>query len=175
MTQQFRIDSESLRDKINNLLPSQNRGSIGVDLTGSTTIIPIVDLTETAEGSALRQDLQSSLSLISATAFNVSNTTATVLNTTGYFRVFGNCNITTSNASGVLGNITMTDGATTKTLISFNSIRDTATIAYSCNPIDFIVKLEAGDSLSMTSSATTVQFVGNTRQLADISGNLVNP
>ena len=39
MTQQFRIDSESLRDKINSLLPSQNRGSIGVDLSGSTTII----------------------------------------------------------------------------------------------------------------------------------------
>ena len=51
MTQQFRIDSESLRDKINSLLPSQNRGSIGVDLSGSTTIIPIVDVTETAEGS----------------------------------------------------------------------------------------------------------------------------
>jgi len=175
MSQQFRIDSESLRDKVNSLLPSQNRGSIGVDLTGSTTIIPIVDLTETAEGSALRQDLQSSLSLISATAFNVSNTTTTIINTTGYFRIFGNCNLTTSSASGVVGSINITDGLTTKTLISYNSIRDTATIAYNCIPMDFIVKLEAGDSVNMVSGATTCQFVGNTRQIADINGNLSNP
>ena len=49
-----------------------------------TQIIPIVDLTESAEGSILRQDLQTSLSLTSVTAFSVSNTTTTLVNTTGY-------------------------------------------------------------------------------------------
>ena len=49
MSQQFRIESESLRDKLNNLLPSQNRGAIGVELSGSTQIVPIIDLTETAD------------------------------------------------------------------------------------------------------------------------------
>ena len=89
MTQQFRIDSESLRDKVNSLLPSQNRGSIGVDLTGSTTIISIVDLTETAQGSNLRQDLQTSFGINST--FNlVSGTTTTIINTTGYYRLLGN-------------------------------------------------------------------------------------
>ena len=61
MSQQFRVESQEIRDKLNSLLPSQNRGSIGVDLSGSTTIIPIVDLTEVAEGSSLREDLQLSL------------------------------------------------------------------------------------------------------------------
>ena len=89
MSQQFRVDSEKLRDKLNGLLPSQNKGSIGVDLTGSTTIIPIVDLTETAEGSDVRQDLQTAFSLTSATVFEVNNTTSTILNTTGYYRIFG--------------------------------------------------------------------------------------
>ena len=60
--QSFRVESEKIRDKLNNLLPSQNRGAIGVELSGSTQIVPIVDLTEIAEGSALRQDLQRSLS-----------------------------------------------------------------------------------------------------------------
>ena len=36
MTQQFTIQSESLRDKLNSLLPSQNLGSIGVELTGKS-------------------------------------------------------------------------------------------------------------------------------------------
>ena len=58
MSQQFTIQSEAIRDKLNSLLPSQGVGAIGVELTGSTQIIPIVDLTEIAEGSALRQDLQ---------------------------------------------------------------------------------------------------------------------
>ena len=85
MTQQFRIESEDLRDKLNRLLPSQNRGSIGVDLSGSTTIIPIVDLTETAEGSNLRQDLQTSFSLTNITHTSVSGATSTLVNTTGYY------------------------------------------------------------------------------------------
>ena len=175
MAQEFTIKSEQIENKINQLLPSQGGFGAGVDISASTMVIPVVDITETAEGSALRQDLQSSLSLISATAFNVSNTTTTILNTTGYFRIFGNCNLTTSSASGVVGSINITDGLTTKTLISYNSIRDTATIAYNCIPMDFIVKLEAGDSVNMVSGATTCQFVGNTRQLADINGNLTNP
>ena len=50
MAQEFEIFSESIRDKLNTLLPAQNVNSIGVELTGSTQIIPIVDLTEVAEG-----------------------------------------------------------------------------------------------------------------------------
>lgn len=167
MSQQFRIESESLRDKINNLLPSQARGAIDVDLTGSTTIIPIVDLTETAEGSNLRQDLQRALSLTSVTAFAFSNTTQTIINTTGFYRVFG-CN-TLSAAGNAAFNLT--DGTTTKLLLetTFNSGGDNN------DKFDFVVFLAAGDSLTLTASNTSVICRGVTRQIADINGNLVNP
>ena len=89
MTQQFRIDSESLRDKINTLLPSQNKGSIGVDLSGSTTIIPVVDVTETAEGSDFPPSLQNSFSLINSNVQVIANTTTTIVNTPGFYRVLG--------------------------------------------------------------------------------------
>ena len=79
--QQFRIESEKIRDKLNQLLPSQANGAIGVDLSGSTQIIPIVDLTEIAEGGVARADLQTAMSLTSNTAFNVVNTTTTLINT----------------------------------------------------------------------------------------------
>ena len=68
MGQEFIIKSTTLEDKINQLLPSQGGQQAGVDLSASTTIIPIVDLTESAEGSNLRQDLQLALSLTSITA-----------------------------------------------------------------------------------------------------------
>ena len=175
MAQEFTIKSEQIENKINQLLPSQGGFGAGVDISASTMVIPVVDITETAEGSALRQDLQTSLSLSSASAFNVVNTTTTIINTTGYFRLFGCCNITTNASNGVSGNVNITDGFTTKVLTSYNSIAAIGTIAFVATPFDFIVKVEAGESVTLTSSAGTVQFRGNTRQIADINGNLINP
>lgn len=171
MSQQFTIQSESLRDKLNSLLPSQNLGSIGVELTGTTQIVPIVDLTEVAEGSNIREDLQKSFSLTSITAFNVSNTTSTLINTTGYFRVFG----TAGQSSNVNSQrFSLTDGLTTKILIDFGAGHSGGT-ALGVVPFDFIVLLQAGESLTATSSASAFSIIGSTRQIADLSGNLVNP
>ena len=89
MGQEFVIKSQTLEDKVNQLLPSQGGSAAGVDLSASTTIIPIVDLTESAEGSNLRQDLQTSFSFNSANTFDVNNTTTTLVNTTGFYRVQG--------------------------------------------------------------------------------------
>ena len=118
--QSFRVESEKIRDKLNNLLPSQNRGAIGVELSGSTQIVPIVDLTEIAEGSALRQDLQRSLSLTAQTAFNVTNTTTTIINTTGYFNVRGRYNGGEPGGLNV-NTIQLTDGTTTKIIDKFSA------------------------------------------------------
>ena len=167
MTQQFRIDSESLRDKINNLLPSQNRGGIGVDLSGSTTIIPVVDVTETAEGSDFPPSLQNAYSLINATFNNVSNTTTDLVNTPGFYRVLGTANIF---GAGV-GAIQITDGVTTKKIIDYRGNASTNDHEL----FDFNIKLAAGDTLQAFSSATLCTVNVTTRQLADISGNLINP
>ena len=69
MGQEFIIKSPKLEDKVNQLLPSQGGFQAGVDLSASTTVIPIVDLTETAEGSDVRADLQTALSHNTVTAF----------------------------------------------------------------------------------------------------------
>ena len=172
MTQQFRIESESLRDKINSLLPSQARGSIDVDLTGSTTIIPIVDLTETAEGSSLRQDLQTALSHTSQTPFSVSNTTSTLVNTTGFFRVFGGYSYITGGAATGFHGFALNDGTTTKNIFGFQMFGSTNN-TNNVETYDFIVELSAGDSLLCISANTNTQFTGSTRQIADINGNLV--
>ena len=167
MGQEFVIKSTTLEDKINQLLPSQGGAQAGVDLSASTTIIPIVDLTESAEGSLLRQDLQSALSHTSCTTFNISNAIDTVMvNTTGYFRVFGSYNGDTT----AFGNIELYDGATEKRIASFNS----QTVSSFQEAFDFIVFLSAGDTLQGTASSAA-SLVGVTRQLADINGNLTNP
>ena len=167
MSQQFTIQSEEIRDKLNTLLPSQNLGSIGVELTGSTQIIPIVDLTEVAEGSNLRQDLQTAISLGSATVFNVVNTTSTLINTTGFYRVFG---MSYLNAGGN-NSMQLTDGTTTKEI--FISVSTTSPSER--RTFDFNVFLPAGVSLTATSTSGSNGLRGTTRQIADLSGNLINP
>lgn len=167
MAQEFAINSSAIEDKINTLLPSQGGFGAGVDFSASTMVIPIVDLTETAEGSGLREDLQSSLSFTSVTAFDVENTTTTLVNTTGYFRVFGNITGTGGSAGSIY--IDLSDGLSTKRIFGADDPDETA------QSLDFIVFLSAGDSLSCVSSNSNIRFQGCTRQLADISGTLVNP
>jgi len=169
MAQEFAINSSNIENKINQLLPSQGGFGAGVDFSASTMVIPIVDLTETAEGSQLRVDLQSAISHTQATTFSVSNATNTVLvNTTGYYRVFG-LFYTNSSASA---EINLFDGTTSKDLIKVYSSSSGVQMT---TPFDFIVKIDAGDSLRCTSSSNFSIVNGNTRQLADINGNLTNP
>ena len=167
MGQEFFINSQELEDKIRSLLPSQGGAGAGFDLTASTQIIPIIDLTESAEGSSVRQDLQTSLSLTNITAFSVAGSTTTVVNNTGYYRIFGNANTV---GVGTI-DIQVTDGVTTKIITSFIGVTGITQII----PFDFIVFLGAGESLQVKESTGATRCNGNTRQIADIDGNLVNP
>ena len=172
--QEFFINNQQLQDKVDQLLPSQGGLGAGFDLSASTQIVPIVDLTESAEGSNLRQDLQKSLSLSSITAFSVSATTSTLINNTGYFRVFGNYTGESSSSASRNANFTLTDGVTSKIITDFK-FNTTATINTHITMYDFIVFLSAGDSLTATTNSTALALQGSTRQIADIDGNLINP
>ena len=167
MGQEFIIKSPKLEDKVNQLLPSQGGFQAGVDLSASTTVIPIVDLTETAEGSDVRQDLQTALSHDSLSVFNISNTSTTIINTTGYFRIFGVANL--FGSGGIT--FTLTDGSTPKDIMQLVASASQFTIT----PFDFTVFLEAGDSMSINANTSSARCAGSTRQIADISGNLVDP
>ena len=46
MAQEFFINSETLQRKVAEILPSQGGAGAGFDLSASTQIVPIVDLTE---------------------------------------------------------------------------------------------------------------------------------
>jgi hypothetical protein len=165
--QEFVIKSTVLEDKINQLLPSQGGAAAGVDLSASTTIIPIVDLTESAEGSSLRQDLQTAISFASERTFinNASNTV--ILNTTGFFRV----RVFSSNETGASqGTLNIFDGTTSKNIFEYYPETDTIDTVQD----DFIIFLRAGDSLR-GSAEVKCQLTVYTYQIATITGQLVNP
>jgi len=173
MAQEFTINSSTIEQKINQLLPSQGGNGAGIDFSASTMVIPIVDLTESAEGSQIRQDLQTALSLTTANVFNVRNTTTTLIQTTGYWRVFGNSCIASSTTTTISNQIQITDGITTKEIYEHRMVPTTSVLVNTV-PFDFNVFLEAGDSLVFVSGATTAILSGSVRQLANITGGLTD-
>ena len=173
MAQEFFINSQELEDKIRQLLPSQGGAGAGFDLSASTQIIPIIDLTESASGSNLRQDLQSSLSLNDVTAFNVTGTD-TLITTTGYYRVFGNLTVENRDTAENAASFTLTDGVSSKIIYECRIAPDTQTFVVSQN-FDFVVFIGAGDSLTSTVVTDSAFIIGCTKQLASIDGTLTTP
>jgi len=174
MAQEFRINSSVIEQKINQLLPSQGGAGAGVDFSASTMVIPIVDLTESAEGSNIRQDLQSAFSLSNATVFNITNATTTIVNTTGYWRAVGTSNLLSSNTAAKATSLQLDDGTTTKNIWSHSIVTGGTGGLYLCNNFDFIFKVNAGDTFKATASLNCI-IVGSCRQIASIDGELVNP
>ena len=174
MGSEFFINSQELENKVRELLPSQGGAGAGFDLSASTQIIPVIDLTESAEGSNVRQDLQTSLSFGSVTAFSVVNTTSVLINNTGYWRVFGQYSSQQRNPGGSI-TFRLKDTAGSTKNIFVISMKSIATDTTYVGDYDFNVFLEAGDSLECVSSNSTDTATGCTRQIASIDGTLVNP
>jgi len=159
------VTSEALQLKIRQLLPSQ--AGFGTDLSASDTIIPIVDLTQAAEGSDVPENLQTALSFGSQTEYAVTNGSATIVSNTGFYRIFGVSSIRGTANSNVT--FSLTDGVSTKEIWKAFGSGTTNTM------VDFIVFLAAGESLTTAASTVTSYSYGSTRQLADINGTLVQP
>ena len=174
MGQEYFINSQTLEDKVRKSLPSQGGQGAGLDLSASTTIIPIIDLTESAEGSVLRQDLQSAFSFDNSTEFSVNNATTSVITNTGYWRIHGVFTTTGVDAGTTNASIQLNDGTSAKFCFGFQAgygINPNVTIV--SVPFDFLVKLNPSDSLDVSCPTGNIRCIGSVRQIADIDGNLV--
>lgn len=172
MAQEFFINSQELENKVRQLLPSQGGAGAGFDLSASTQIVPIIDLTEQAEGSNLRQDLQRAYGL-GASNTSVVNATSTIIDSTGYWLLNG---VVTGrgDSSGVISaNVTITDGTTSK--LPFAVLFPTGAVESIAIPFERVVKCRAGESITIATDSARLYLTIQFRQIADISGNLVDP
>ncbi len=172
MGQEFVIKSQDIEDKINQLLPSQGGFQPGVDFSASTTIIPIVDLTETAEGSALRSDLQTANGF-ETTLYESNGSVVQVANTTGYWKL--NINFSISGAdSNTRGIIYLEEGATTKTIWQHRVLTAGNNGIYGVTD-RLVTFLSAGKVLKIQANNSACNLSVTARQIGTIDGNLVNP
>lgn len=172
MSQIISITSEALQATIRRLLPSQQ--GFGEDLQASNVILPIVDLTPTAEGSSVPTYLQQALAFGSQTAFEVSNGQTQLAGSPGFYRVFGTVSIYMNTTSTISGFIQIQDGLATKRIYGMSVLDNTVGVLTS-ESFDFIAFLRAGDIMECLSTDSACKFVGSTRQVADVNGNLVSP
>jgi hypothetical protein len=165
------VNSEELQTQIRDLLPSQN--GFGSELQASNVITPIIDLTAAAEGSQLRSDLQTALAFGSQTAFNISNTTTTIANSPGFYRIFGVSNV--GQAGGQDGTLfNLTDGFATKAIWQHVD-NTTGTNEFFSLQFDFVVWLGTGESINGQSTDALASLAGSVRQIASSDGTLVSP
>jgi hypothetical protein len=165
------VTSEALQLKLRQLLPSQQ--GFGTDLSASDTIIPIIDLTASAEGSDVREDLQKALCFGSNTEFSVSATSSDIITNTGFYRIIGTASIRTSSGQAQGAKIKASDGVSNKKLFNLEAPSGTAN-QYVSVPFDFVVFVASGESIAAESS-NNCNISGSTRQIADINGVLVQP
>ena len=173
MAQEFTIKSPDIEDKINQLLPSQGGFQPGVDFSASTMVVPIVDLTETAEGSGLRQDLQTASSF-SSTNVECVGADNLVVNTTGYYKCVVSYTINTGTVANNFVRLYVDDGTTEKQVFRMRAFTS-GTNSSSSGTFQLIVFLSAGKELRAQSNNTSSSICVSTHQIADINGNLVNP
>ena len=153
-------------------MPSQE--GFGTDLMAQNVIVPIIDLTSAAEGSTVGQNLQTAISFDSQTSTQVYNTTSTLVNNTGFFRIFGAIgNGATATVAGI-ADLSITDGLSTKIIFKTQALGTGSAQTTQIVPFDFVIFLQSGESLTGTTNTESIMNV-TTRQIADVNGVLVNP
>lgn len=174
MAQLINLTSEALQATVRRLLPSQQ--GFGEDLQATNVVTPIIDLTPTAEGSALEPALQRAWDF-STGANIVSTTKTTLINTSGFWKVDLTALLRLSSASQLVWRVSIEDSAgTSKDVWLFSSNN-----APSAGDVDstmqdtFYVFLRAGDILTAQAGLAGHEMAIWYRQVADVNGNLVQP
>ena len=172
MAQEFTINSSAIESKINQLLPSQGGFGAGVDFSASTMVIPIVDLTESAEGSGVRQDLQTASSFSTDNTLSI-NSDNLITNTKGYFQLNFAYNIKKNVANNFV-RIYIDDGTTEKDIFKQRAYTSGTSSSIGGNG-SVVAFLSAGKELRQESNSAGASISVSSHQIADISGNLSSP
>ena len=165
------VNSEALQATVRNLLPSQN--GFGSELQASNIITPVIDLTPSAEGTVLRQDLQKALTFGDTSTFAIANNTTTLTTVGGFWRVTGTISLNPTAGADANGSLIVTRNATDKALWSVNSALSGAQSQWTVS-MDEIFFIAAGDTLKATCNAQA-EWSGSYRQVASVTGELTAP
>ena len=169
----FQFRKEAIEEDLNSNFPSQGQGNPPLYYSLSETVVPTYSINPVAEGSTLRNDLQTAWDFGTGTV-SVNNSTSNVITTTGFWRVrvSGYLNLSTAGAQGIT--VALTDGLSTKNIWTLNDTPNGANADQVVDSVDFVIFVNTG--ITVTATATDQAEINLFyRQIADINGNLTNP
>jgi len=170
-----RITDEALEKRFRDTFRSQGGAELVDDLYAQGVIVPIVDFTAAAEGSQLSESLQTAWDF-STGSDQIAGATANIASTAGFWLV--DLNFTASDIDGgnaVLARIYIDDGTSEKNVWGVSQATGSQNRGTILFENKFIVFLRAGDTLKGFSVSTDYVLDVWFRQIATVSGDLVNP
>jgi len=173
-TYNSRVTDENLEKKFRETFKSQAGAELINDLYAQGTIVPVVDFTDAAIGSVLRQNLQEAWDFSTTrTKVNAGSGTTSVLSTPGFYKVGVSMTLDYAfNNQG--GSLQLNDGATTKIIWAVTENLSNPAEVFSVVTEYLTVFLRTGDSLEISVGSATDANVWY-RQIADVYGSLKNP
>ena len=169
-----RVTSEALEAKFRQVFPAQGGAELVQDLFASGVIQPVIDFSSVAEGSVLSQNLQTAWDF-STGHQQTNNTTHTIINNPGFWRIDVNLFFLSQGATNPEAKIELTDGLTAKDIWRINESTGTARAIGTSAVTSLVVFVRSGDSVTQTTTHPDIIINSVYRQIADVSGNLVNP
>lgn len=172
-TYNTRLTDETLEKRFRDTFRSQGGAELVDDLYASGVIVPVVDFTSAAEGSALRPDLQTSWDFASGQTIT-SNTTSVLISTPGFWKVQFAIQMDLQQGSNADAEYFLSDGLTTRLIWNIRARNSTGTFV---EPIvdQFVVYLRSGDTFSARADTNEIFMSTTYRQIADVSGDLTQP
>ena len=160
--------------KFRDTFPSQAGAELIDDLYASGVIVPVVDFTAAAEGSALRSDLQTAMDFATGMATRNTAGASTLTTSPGFWRLFGTASLDHYAGAAERVDVRISDGVSTKFVFFYSGTVVAGADEGVSVPFDFNVFLRSGDTLTINvtnGGSISVSY----RQIADVYGNLVNP
>tara|TARA_A100001015_G_scaffold289286_1_gene360999 strand:- start:100 stop:657 length:558 start_codon:yes stop_codon:yes gene_type:complete len=173
-TYNSRVTDEALEKRFRDTFRSQGGAELVDDLYAQGVIVPIVDFTAAATGQQLAQNLQTAWDFSTGHTSVVSGT-STLISNSGFWQVDLTATLDAGDGTGNTGYIFIDAGVTTKKIWQINTLSTGVNSAAAVTDGSFVVFLRSGDSLKATSGGNRVELEIWYRQIATLSGDLVNP
>jgi hypothetical protein len=171
-TYNSRLTDEALERKFRDTFRSQGGAELVDDLYASGVIVPVVDFTAAAEGSALRQDLQRAWDF-STGATSIYNSTVDVISNAGFWHVQFAADVNFAATGSQLVIVSIFDGSSSKTIFEFDEGLTDVTENFILKH-DFDVFLRSNDVLRIQTTSG-INLWATYRQIADLYGALQQP
>ena len=172
----FQFRKEAIEEDLNSNFPSQGQGNPPLYYSLSETVVPTYSINSVTEGTTLPFELQEALTHtnINHIANRNSFVNTDLVTNTGYWLIQGTYQYI-NTSGGSLFQLQITDGVTGKDV--FTAIGDGSGSHLSVFDFRYVVKLESGDTLRYVhgTGSTDRTFMATWRQLASLSGTLINP